>query len=278
MCGHFAVTAKNKKAPTFQSRPSLFFISTIIKRWCQPFGLHSRSLTNSFVCNFLSSSASFNLYSCFFWLTLAFYFRFRLSLGLPFHDISPLPFRFLTPAVSASFHPLQPASDYSAFCSFFSLLPVLPWQRFLRCFFPLPAGLFPCLPSDSGTQLSAFPFSVRCLASQWLPQRLSLLPCGSRPFPLGFRFRFWLLGIVNVFLSKTFCPLRVCRSRSRLVYISTQSQECQALFLIFLNLFSKLFFRTFKTQRGSFFDKSSKNEPLSTWWRWGELNPRPKTL
>ena len=62
---------------------------------------------------------------------------------------------------------------------------------------PLPSGLFPCLPSDSGTQLSAFPFSVRCLASQWLPQRLGLLPFGfpaSSPwlslsvFPLSFRF------------------------------------------------------------------------------------------
>ena len=60
--------------------------------------------------------------------------------------------------------------------------------------FPLPSGLFPCLPSDSGTQLPAVPFSVRCLASQWLPQRLSLLPLGFRPLPLGFRFRFWLLG------------------------------------------------------------------------------------
>ena len=48
--------------------------------------------------------------------------------------------------------------------------------------FPLPFGLFPCRPSDSGTQLPAFPFSIRCLASQWLPQRLSLpiaLPASS---------------------------------------------------------------------------------------------------
>ena len=34
---------------------------------------------------------------------------------------------------SSSFRPLQPASDYSASCSFFSPLPNLPWQRFLRC-------------------------------------------------------------------------------------------------------------------------------------------------
>ena len=136
------------------------------------------------------------------WLSVCFLSSFPVSLPQPFHRCFPsfpLPLvRFssgLFRLLSASFRPLQPASDYSAFCSFFSLLPVLPWQRFLRCFFPLPAGLFPCLPSDSGTQLSAFPFSVRCLASQWLPQRLSLLPFGFRPLSLGFRFRFWLLGL-----------------------------------------------------------------------------------
>ena len=67
---------------------------------------------------------------------------------------------------SVFFRPLPLGSDYSAFRSFFSLLPVLPCRRFLRCFFPLPSGLFPCLSSDSGTQLPAFPFSVHCFASQ----------------------------------------------------------------------------------------------------------------
>ena len=114
-------------------------------------------------------------------------------------------FRFLSSASvrafrlpSAFFRPPQPASDYSAFRSFFSLLPDLPWQRFPRCFFPLLSGLFPCLPSDSGTQLSALPFACRCLASQWLPQHLGRLPFGFRPLPLGFRFRFWLLGSWNI--------------------------------------------------------------------------------
>ena len=60
------------------SQDSLCSISTIIKLWLQPFGLHTRSLTIGIVCNFLSSSARFNLCSCFFWLTLAFYFRFWL--------------------------------------------------------------------------------------------------------------------------------------------------------------------------------------------------------
>ena len=81
----------------------MFLKSTIMKRWFQPCGLHTRSFTNSFVCNFLSSSAGINLCSCFSRLTLV----FRLSLGLPFHGLSPLPFRFLTSAVFAFFRPLQ---------------------------------------------------------------------------------------------------------------------------------------------------------------------------
>ena len=110
------------------------------------------------------------------WLPVCFLSSFPVSLPQPFHRCFP---SFLLPLVrfssglfsllSTFFRPFLLASDYSAFCSFFSLLPVLPWQRFLRCFFPLPSDLFPCLPSDSGTQLSAFPFSVCCLASQWLP-------------------------------------------------------------------------------------------------------------
>ena len=70
------------------------------------------------------------------------------------------------PLSSVFFRPLPFGSNYSAFRSFFSLLPVLPCRRFLRCFFPLPSSLFPCLPSDSGTQLPAFLFSDHCFASQ----------------------------------------------------------------------------------------------------------------
>ena len=98
------------------------------------------------------------------------------------------------PLASAFFRPLLLGSDYSAFRSFLSLLPAFPCRRFPRCFFPLPSGLFPCLPSDSGTRLAAIPFSARRLASQQLTLRLGLLPCGFRPLPPGFRFRFWLLG------------------------------------------------------------------------------------
>ena len=184
----------------------------------------------AFVCNFLSSSAGFNLCSCFFRLTLAFWLSLSGFSGLNFFPLSLLSVDFLTSAVSAFlsiasvldsdysasvssfphssrprltvaypvrpfrfrflafprssqpgfpcflsrffvlgvlfvsfrpsrlrshscftgasllfrfrifsgifcllsgfFRPLQPASDYSAFCTFFSLLPVFPWQRF----------------------------------------------------------------------------------------------------------------------------------------------------
>ena len=61
----------------------------------------------SFVCNFLSSSVGFNLCSCFFPTHPCLPLSFPTSLGRPFHGLSPLPFRFLTPAVSAFFRPLQ---------------------------------------------------------------------------------------------------------------------------------------------------------------------------
>ena len=96
-----------QKSPDFSVETTSAFFPLIIKRWFRSCDLHTRSLTNRFVCNFLSSSASLNLCSCFFWLTLALRFRFRLILGRPFHGLSPLPFRFLTSAVFAFFRPLQ---------------------------------------------------------------------------------------------------------------------------------------------------------------------------
>ena len=95
-----------QKSLDFSVETALLF-PTIIKRWFQPFGLHTRSLTNSFVCNFLSSSAGFNLCSCFFPAHPCLPLSLPTSLGLPFHGLAPLPFRFLTPAVFAFFRPLQ---------------------------------------------------------------------------------------------------------------------------------------------------------------------------
>ena len=81
-------------------------------------------------------------------------FRFRFSSGLSaclpvsFVPFSPL----LTTQPSALSFPFFPFSPGSG--SFGAL-------RFLSSpSFPLPVGLFPCLPSDSGTQLPALPFSA----------------------------------------------------------------------------------------------------------------------
>ena len=96
---------KTKKAPTFQSRHTLF--PTIIKRWFQSFDLHTHCSTNRFVCNFLSSSVGFNPCNCFFpthpCLLLSFPTFSRPSIP----RLTSLPVHFLTPAVSAFFRPLQ---------------------------------------------------------------------------------------------------------------------------------------------------------------------------
>ena len=103
-----------KKSLNVSVETILSFISTIIKRWFQLFSLHPRSLTNRFVCNFLSSSTGFNPCSCFFRLTLAFYFRFWLlwaghstffNVSCPLSDLRC--FRFLSSASVLD-------SDYSA--------------------------------------------------------------------------------------------------------------------------------------------------------------------
>ena len=121
----------------------------------------------------------------------------------------------------AFFRPLPLGSDYSAFRLSFPFFPFSPVggsfgaasQPCGLLAFPLPYGLLPCRPSDFGTQLTALPFSLRCLASQWLPQRLGLLPFGSQPLSPGFRFRFWLLSFGKY-------PLQI--PPSRFVFVFSQ--------------------------------------------------------
>ena len=123
---------------------------------------------------------------------------------LPFFSASfrPLLFRAFR-LLSAFFRPLLLASDYSASRSFFSLLPVFPCRRFLRCspvpfvpfvflfrpacfhaFLPIPVlsflrflSTFPVSPHSGYFQSSSFGFLFRII-------------------PLGFRFRFCLMGRV----------------------------------------------------------------------------------
>jgi len=76
------ITKHKQKSPDLSIETRLLFISTIMKLWCQLLSLHSRSFTNSFVCNFLSSSAGINLCSCFSRLTLAFWLSLSGFSGL----------------------------------------------------------------------------------------------------------------------------------------------------------------------------------------------------
>ena len=89
----------------------------------------------------------------------------------------PLLFRAFR-LLSAFFRPLLLASDYSAFRSFFSRLPVFSWQRFLRCS-PVPfvpfAFLcrFACFHASLPIPVLSFLHflsTFSCFASQWLPQ------------------------------------------------------------------------------------------------------------
>ena len=147
-------------------------------------------LSCSFVCNFLSSSAGFNLCSCFFPAHL---FPFRSTFRFCFPSFSrpsvprfyPFPFRFLTPAVFAFFRPLQfwvPTTKPLFFLSaFFTVSPpsgfsVAPSLLSLLWFFLFRPGWFPvrffrfCLLSPTVCFLSLFPVSLpqpfhRCLPS-----------------------------------------------------------------------------------------------------------------
>ena len=74
---------------------------------------------------------------------------------LPFFSASSRPLLFWAVCLlSGFFRPLPPASDYSAFRSFFSLLPVLPCRRFLRCC--LSTFRLPCFSSFRPACFHAF--------------------------------------------------------------------------------------------------------------------------
>ena len=167
----FSIHIKQKSLD-FSVETALLFLPLIIKRWCQPLGLHARNLTNRFVCNFLSSSAGFILCSCFFRLTLVFRLRFQPSLGRPFHDRSPLPFRFLTSAVFAPFRSLQ-----------FWILTTQPLLLPFPLFLPPPHSGFRSAPAPLSLPRSS-PFSPA-----WFPVRstpvpvLSIAVCFLSPFP-----------------------------------------------------------------------------------------------
>ena len=117
-------------------------------------------------------------------LSVCFLSSFPVSLPQPFHRCFPsFPLSFvrfssgLFCLLSAFFRPLQPASDYSAFCPFFSLLPVLPWQQFLRCLFS--SSVRPVsMPSFR------FRYSAFCISFLRPPFRLTVATSASQPSSL----------------------------------------------------------------------------------------------
>ena len=180
--------------------------------------------TNRFVCNFLSSSAGFNLCRCFIRFTLVFCFRFLLSLGRPFHDLSSFPFRFLTSAVLAFFRPpqfwiltTQPLFffSFSSRCRLTVAFPVPALalassvSSFSPAWFPVPSFQIPVL-SFAVRFLSLFPASLpqpfhRCLPSALALGLFHFLLASFRPLA----FRFQLLGL--------------------LLFLSTSSRSCLAV-------------------------------------------------
>ena len=103
----------------------------------------------------------------------------------------PLTFRFpsalaFSPSFLLPFVRFFSGSDYSAFRFFFSLLPCSPSRLVpgasLSAF---PSACFHASVPALVLSFAAIPFSVCCFASQRLPQHLSLLPFGFRPFPLS---------------------------------------------------------------------------------------------
>ena len=123
------------------------------------------------VCNFLSSSAGFNLCSCFFPAHPCLPLSLPTSLGRPFHGSSPLPFRFLTPAVFAFFRPRQ--------------FWVLTTQPLFLLFPSLPVSASQWLPQCSALTFvpSVFPV-LSCLVSHAFLPGSCTWPCCSFLFAL----------------------------------------------------------------------------------------------
>ena len=139
-----------------------------IKRWFRSFDLHTRSLTNRFVCNFLSSSAGFNLCSCFFPARPCLAAFSGLPLSRPVAASASLsdPRCFRSLSVASVL-----GSDYSASVSSFPCFLSPPHSGFLSAPFPL------SLPRSS-------PFSPAWFPVHSLPVPvLSFAVCFLSPFP-----------------------------------------------------------------------------------------------
>ena len=164
MGGHFFL--KNKKAPTFQSRLLLLFIhyhETVVSVLRPPLTQFHESFRLQFPFVFRQPQS--------LQLLLLAHPCLATSLGFHFHDLSPLPLLFLTPAVFAFFRPLQfwVLTTQPLFLPF-PFLPVSASQWLLQCsaltFAPAVFPVLSCLVSrafcpGSGTQRPCmFPFAL----------------------------------------------------------------------------------------------------------------------
>ena len=145
--------------------------------------------------------------------------------------------------LSTFFRSFQSASDYLDLWAFFSLLLDVPTQRVIDAYLPLRYSLFPCFPSDCGTQRSAIPFSDHCFVSQNY-FNVSAFPFGLQLILLGLRFRIRLVGI-RIFLFRGMSQLFFLVLPKQLRYINNIQHTCQQLFYNFLQFFR--FFYHFST-------------------------------
>ena len=136
----------------------------------------------------------------------------------------------------------------------------LPFVRFRSVLTTQPSALsFPFFPfSPVGGSYGAFSssvrpvsmpsfrfrYSARCISFLRSPARFTAATPAPQPssfrfpaVPLGFRFRFWLLGFGPASFQMLPIRSRACRSRSELVYNITHLHTCQLLFLSFLKFF-----------------------------------------
>ena len=166
-------------------------------------------------------------------LSVCFLSSFPVSLPQLFHRCLPYAFAFgIFPLRLLSFVCFRLGSDYSAFRSFFSLLPVFPCRRFLRCIFS--SSVRPVAMPFFRFRYSAyckFFFSDRCFVSQWLLQRPDFIG----RFPLACALGSGYSAFGNASLSGAFHSFRTrgVQKRTRLYYHT-------------IFLFSTLFLKFFK--------------------------------
>jgi len=173
------VLLDKQKSPDLSIETALLFSSTSIKRWFQPFCLHSLCLTNSFVCNFLSSSAGFNLCSCFFRYAFPFRFAcFHASLPVSGTQLSVLPFSRARLASQWLSRSRPHAFRFSGFPLAFALGSVTWLVRFELFGSPQTSHMLPPQPHFVNTYFCLFQLLSCLFQPSFLHKRFRSCGCG----------------------------------------------------------------------------------------------------